>query len=282
MQHGFPEHAPAATDRPLSTRDFLRSCAMLLLFVGAASAAMLLLLKSQGKSFRTPAERELLSLGWPRESSQREGHPASAPCGHPVRKVRVRATGFVDSTSCADDKLAGIHAGHPSGFSSARPPLQRGPINGARHRGAHSVRSGKPLRKARGVKLWLSLLLLAPSPPLRGGEGWGEGALFTPLCGGESGTTRPRSGAGMDAGSFSLGQESGRKARPRLTNLPGASPASAKRGGFLFGYFLLATQEKVARAPQEGESSCSVSTIKSKSIAHKCAPTEKQQQKHRD
>ena len=40
----------------------------------------------------------------------------------------------------------------------------------------------------------LLLVLLAPSPPLRGGEGWGEGALFTPLCGGESGTTRPRSG----------------------------------------------------------------------------------------
>jgi|GEM_PF-4979944 len=72
-----------------------------------------------------------------------------------------------------------------------------------------------PLRKARGVKLWLSLLLwlLAPSPPLRGGEGWGERALFTPLCGGESGTIRPRSGSrhgcrllfaragdGMDAG----------------------------------------------------------------------------------
>jgi len=42
---------------------------------------------------------------------------------------------------------------------------------------------------------WLLLVLLAPSPPLRGGEGWGEGALFTPLCGGESGTIRPRSGS---------------------------------------------------------------------------------------
>jgi len=264
---------------------------------------------------------------------------------------------------------------------------------------------------------WLLLVLLAPSPPLRGGEGWGEGALFTPLCGGESGTIRPRSGSrhgcrllfaragcpiekpgpdsrtcraqarqapsgvafslatfsysghpalrpsgqlrcshalqarawppkrkwlalrrrakalalyppskakasrtsallqksnsksiatevaptseggrcagaagfclcswlplprfageragergrsslpcaavsrgrsgreagiDMDVDAFSSGQESGRKARPRLTNLPGASPASAKRGGPLFGYFLLATQEKVARAP---------------------------------
>ena len=37
--------------------------------------------------------------------------------------------------------------------------------------------------------------------------------------------------------------------------LDGRSPASAKWGGLLFGYFLLATQEKVTRPPQEGESS---------------------------
>jgi hypothetical protein len=39
--------------------------------------------------------------------------------------------------------------------------------------------------------------------------------------------------------------------------LDGRSPASAKWGGLLFGYFLLATQEKVTRPPQEGESSAS-------------------------
>ena len=44
-------------------------------------------------------------------------------CG---RKVRVRVTGFVDRTSCPDDKLAGIRAGHPSGYSSTRPPLSYG------------------------------------------------------------------------------------------------------------------------------------------------------------
>ena len=29
----------------------------------------------KGQSFRPPSEGELLSLAWPRESSQREGHP---------------------------------------------------------------------------------------------------------------------------------------------------------------------------------------------------------------
>jgi hypothetical protein len=47
--------------------------------------------------------------------------------GIPVRKVRGRVTGFVDSTSCADAKLAGIRAGHPAGCSFTHPPLQRGP-----------------------------------------------------------------------------------------------------------------------------------------------------------
>ena len=47
--------------------------------------------------------------------------------------------------------------------------------------------------------------------------------------------------------------------RPRLPasapGLGGRRPASAKWGGLLFGYFLWATQEKVTRLPQEGESS---------------------------
>jgi len=30
-------------------------------------------------------------------------------------QVRGWAAGFIDSTSCAGDKLAGIHAGHPAG-----------------------------------------------------------------------------------------------------------------------------------------------------------------------
>ena len=80
------------------------------------------------KSGRSPAATESLSLCVLKEKVTKEKeHPAYAPCGHPVRKVRRRAAGFVDSTSCADAKLACIHASHPSGSSSARPPLLRGP-----------------------------------------------------------------------------------------------------------------------------------------------------------
>jgi len=49
----------------------------------------------------------------------------------------------------------------------------------------------------------------------------------------------------MDVDSFSSGQESCRKARPRLTDLPGRRPASAKRGGLsLWLAFSLATQRE--------------------------------------
>jgi hypothetical protein len=66
-----------------------------------------------------------------------------------------------------------------------------------------------------------------------------------PLCGGESGSTGRVAGIDMDVDAFSPGQESGRKARPRLTDLPDRSPASAKRGGLsLWLSFSLATQRE--------------------------------------
>jgi len=103
-------------------------------FVGARSRGTLSLFPAlgaksfQSKSFRLPAAAESLSLCVLKEKVTKEKeHPASALSGHPARKVRVRATGFVDRASCPDAKLACIHASHPSGFSSTRPPLQRGP-----------------------------------------------------------------------------------------------------------------------------------------------------------
>jgi hypothetical protein len=95
-----------------------------------------------------------------------------------------------------------------------------------------------------------------------------------PLCGGVSGTigrvagvdratawmpelSRRRSGCPMSA-PFSHGQESDRKARPRLTDLPGMDAQQAPSGvAFLFGYLSLwPHKEKVTRAPQECESCC--------------------------
>ncbi|MGB3269130.1 MAG: hypothetical protein WBA65_04155, partial [Rhodanobacter sp.] len=51
------------------------------------------------KSGRSPTATESLSLCVAKEKVTKEkGHPACAPDGHPVHQVRVRATGFFDST----------------------------------------------------------------------------------------------------------------------------------------------------------------------------------------
>ena len=78
------------------------------------------------KRFRPPAEAESLLFAWPKRSNQEKGHPASAPRRSMTGEVRRWATGFVDRASCPDAKLAGIRAGHPSGFFFAHLPLQRG------------------------------------------------------------------------------------------------------------------------------------------------------------
>jgi len=112
--------------------------------VGARSRAMLSLVSAawegfKAKSFRLPSAAELLSLCVAKEKvTQEKGHPASALSGHPARKVRVRATGFFDSTSCAGEKLAGIHAGHPAGFPSPARRCRGAPGRAAGHRGPHS------------------------------------------------------------------------------------------------------------------------------------------------
>jgi hypothetical protein len=57
-----------------------------------------------------------------------------------------------------DAKLAVIHAGHPSGFSSARPPLQRGgKVKGSARR---AQRLGDRLRDHHRLCVLLSMLLL--------------------------------------------------------------------------------------------------------------------------
>ena len=63
---------------------------------------------------------------------------------------------------------------------------------------------------------------------------------------------RPGRAAGepTDGLAFSTGQEPGRKARPRLTDFsPTEGRKASPRGGLSFGYFSLAMQRKVARAP---------------------------------
>jgi hypothetical protein len=111
----------------------------------ARSRAMLSLVPAfKAESFRLPTAAELLSLCVAKEKVTKEkGHPASAPCGHPARKVRGRATGFVDRASCPDAKLAGILAGHPAGFPSPARRCRGAPGRAAGHRGPHSSKKPK-------------------------------------------------------------------------------------------------------------------------------------------
>jgi len=66
----------------------------------------------------------------------------------------------------------------------------------------------------------------------------------------------------MDVDSFSTGQESCRKARPRLTDLPGRTPGKRQAGWpSLWVTFLLATQEK-SDSVAAGDRKLFASTIK--------------------
>jgi hypothetical protein len=66
-----------------------------------------------------------------------------------------------------------------------------------------------------------------------------------PLCGGETGSTGRAAGVDKEVDSFSPGKEPCRKARPRLTDLPGRKPGKRQAGWpSLLVTFLLATQEK--------------------------------------
>ena len=63
-------------------------------------------------SFHSPAASESLSLAWPRESNQREGHPDAAVSGHPALRLRAATPGLADSPSL-DWQPTGSHPCEP-------------------------------------------------------------------------------------------------------------------------------------------------------------------------
>ena len=70
----------------------------------------------------------LLSLAWPRESKQREGHPHTRALRTvPVLQVRERAAGFADSPSMDWHRTGPRRVGHPVDNPYARSPRSRGP-----------------------------------------------------------------------------------------------------------------------------------------------------------
>src|SRR5690606_2916214 len=77
---------------------------------------------------RLPAS-ESLSLAWPRESNQREGHPDAAVSGLLPSDFAKRFRGWLTVHPCTDNQLARIPASHPAGNSSTTSPPHRGPIH---------------------------------------------------------------------------------------------------------------------------------------------------------
>ena len=201
----------------------------------------------KAQSFRLPAAAELLSLCVAKEKVTKEkGHPAYAPCGHPARKVRGRVTGFVDSTSCADAKLAGIPAGHPAGFPSPVRRCRGAPGRAAGHRGPHfSEEPGQQpeLQRSDSDTAHRLCFCFQALPPSAGHDG---PLLYPgPLCSGEAGSTGRIAGVDRDVDSFSHGQDARSKSPAPAHGLAGQEPGKRQAGWpSLLVTFSLATQEK--------------------------------------
>ena len=227
------------------------------------------------KSFRAPAARESLSLCVAKEKVTKEkGHPAWRFPGIHARKVREPGAGFSKVRPCTCEKasascrrpLRGLSS--PSHRRTGAPAEQRAVPARTRCAAARRLQECG-VRETRVFDLPFDLAFGSAFPIVRAGC-----ALLYPgpLCGGEGRSTGPQ-GDRQGCRSFFAGagcpvEKPGRSSR----TFRAGSPESAKRGGLSFGYFSLATQRKVTRAPKAQQSSC---LKPNKSIATEVAPTEK-------
>ena len=227
----------------------------LIAIVGARLRAMLLISCSAHRTYGTRAfdclrQPSYFLFAWPkRKITKEKGHPASAPCGHPVRKVRGRATGFVDSTSCADAKLAGIHAGHPAGFPSLARRCRGAPGRVADHPGPHSSKEPDQERSCSKPELCSGFCFPALSPS----AGQDGPLLYRGPCAavrwGRQAAQRALPGM---ATPFRAGRMPARKARPRLTDLPGTMPGKRQVGCRFLLVTSLLDKQKRSNSPSEG------------------------------
>jgi hypothetical protein len=168
---------------------------------------------------------ELLSFASPKESNQRKGDPTSLPCGFPIWRARSGASPTRPGTGHKTPRAAEL--GHGSALT---PP-------------AHAKSAA-----LKGESCWLPYFLQM--------HACAQASAGVPLvCRREA---QPPEGK--------RGWVSELRSEPRFVRLARASssPASGgehrrgaegrhSRGGFLFGYFFLATQEKVTRPQAKRE-----------------------------
>jgi hypothetical protein len=188
-----------------------------------------------------------LSLAREKVTKER-GTPLPRFAGPRARKVRGWVTGFVDSTSCADAKLAGIRAGHPAGCSSTHPPLQRGPGRATR---LLRVLFRRARSTAKQRQSDASLRLFTECGPR-----WPAALPRGPCAAVRRGRQAAKRESTRMSTPFRQDRSPVEKPGPGSRTCRAGSPASAKRGGLsLWLLSLWPHKEKVTRAPKAHESS---------------------------
>ena len=173
---------------------------------------------------------ESLSFASPKESNQRKGDPTSLPCGFPIWRARAGAPPTRPGTGHKTPRAAEL--GHGSAFS---PPA---------HAKSAALKGNNPGCSHRALSVLRQALAHARAPLVCRRE--------AQLCGEKRrGVSELRS----EPRFVRLARASSRAA-PRGEHRRGAEGRHT-RGGFFFGYFLLATQKKVTRPQAKSEASAS-------------------------
>ena len=169
---------------------------------------------------------ELLSFASPKESNQRKGDPTSLPCGFPIWRARPGTPPTRPGTGHKTPRAAEL--GHGSAFfppAHAKSAALKGNNPLCRHR--LKLPAHRALAYAR-----VPLVCRREAQPPEGRRGWVSELRSGPRF------LRPARASSSPAS----GGEHRRGAEGRNT-----------RGGFFFGYFLLAMQEKVTRPQAKSE-----------------------------
>jgi len=202
------------------------------------------------KRFRAPAGARATSLLLvQKRSSQEKTTPRwralrpSMGCG-----CAGGLRGFSTARPCTGEKLARIPASHPADFP---PPTRRAlgaPGKAARSCAQKQQQQQRPehptpaLLCAQGRETARARSLAVASAS---GAHDARLLLWGPWAAVRWGRQGRAAGIAMEGDAFSRGQEPARKARPRLTDLPGRMPGKRQPGWpSLLVTFLLATQEK--------------------------------------
>ena len=183
------------------------------------------------------------SLRAQREVTKRNGTPMARPPGIPGSSPGQALPsgcaggwrGFPTAPPCAGGKLARIPAGHPADF----PPPARRAI-GAPGEAARSCAQKQeqqqehptptlPCTQGRGIARACNLAVASAVVFASGAQ---EARLLFrgPWAAVRRGRQGRAAGEAMDGLAFSRGQEPARKARPRLTHLPGRRPGKRQPG----------------------------------------------------